>query len=144
MIIAVDPGVHVCGYAFFEKGRLVKAGLVQDVPNGFRALPRARFCVMELMQAYPKCRANPNDLVRVAVVSGLVVGLYPAYAFVLPHEWKGSVPKKIHQQRILTKLSVDEHTLVANITPKSLRHNSIDAVGLGLYYLEKTYGRRNP
>jgi len=58
--------------------------------------------------------ANPQDLIHLAMLTG---GLYKALQYgmrgtaleariVYPQEWKGSVPKEIHQQRTLTKLGI--------------------------------------
>ena len=48
---------------------------------------------------------------------------------VKPAEWKGQVPKKIMNERVLSKLSAQERAIVKD------NHNAIDAVGLGLHVL---------
>lgn len=56
-----------------------------------------------------KTGANPQCLVDLAVQAGVLAGLFgtldvPVIYIPTPQEWKGSVPKKIHQCRILKRL----------------------------------------
>ncbi len=50
---------------------------------------------------------------------------------VTPSEWKGQVDKRIHNRRVLDKLTPAERVLVGT------NHNVIDAVGLLLYAWER-------
>ena len=105
--------------------------------------------VVEKPQVYPKGKgpnANPDDLVELAAALGACVaalddvvwpGVWVTY---LPREWKGQVPKDVHHRRILKKLSSEELELLHDCledVPESLRHNAIDAVGIGLKYLRR-------
>lgn len=89
-----------------------------------------------------KSQGDPNDLITLAVM----VGQYWERAssrgaisclLVLPSEWKGQVPKQIHEKRILGALSGQELSRVPGRSElaASKRHNVIDAVGLGLWKL---------
>lgn len=51
-----------------------------------------------------------------------------------PVQWKGSVPKEIHNARVLARLSDAELRAIPKL-PKSKLHNVIDAIGLGLWAL---------
>ena len=49
-----------------------------------------------------------------------------------PRTWKGTVPKKIHQPRILKALTAKEKAAI-----ESWRHDVIDAVGIGLFHTRR-------
>lgn len=62
-------------------------------------------------KAGQKFEIDPNDLIHIAQVAGAAIGMAKKYLkyplgiilFPLPVQWKGSVPKHIHQNRILRK-----------------------------------------
>ena len=91
--------------------------------------------VCELMEWRPDDRrSNAQDLIRVATIGAAVAGmLSPEPAFVTPNEWKGQVPKEIMGSRILHSLQWDEANRAGKDIPTNLRHNVIDAVGIGLW-----------
>jgi hypothetical protein len=71
-----------------------------------------------------------------------VVGVF-AQAFratthlgVKPREWKGQVPKDVHHARLVKTLTPDELAMVEASAPPSLRHNVLDAVGIGRYWFD--------
>lgn len=158
-LISIDPGLRGTGMAIFEHSRLYTAWYSKN-PNKKDRGPQAwcaladrierewiarvpkRVCridafVAETPQVYRGRKTrNPADLLEVAGVVGAVA--YGVHATkrtrFLPREWKGQVPKETHNRRILAKLHKDE---VENIEtcPESLRHNVVDAVGIGLFYL---------
>ena len=75
-----------------------------------------------------------NDLIATAIRLGrLVEASRPVQVrYVTPSQWKGQVPKDIHNARVLAKLSPDERALA-----EGLDHNGIDALGLLLWALER-------
>jgi len=99
--------------------------------------------VIEKPQVYRISKADPNDLIALSVV----VGEWKEYLgqqgaeveLVTPKSWKGSVPKKIHNARVLSLLTKKEVALLPKRTrAKDYDHNLLDAVGLGLWRM----GRR--
>jgi len=80
-------------------------------------------------------------LFQLAYVNGAVAYMLnrPSTGY-LPREWKGQVPKRIHQPRIIKALTDEERAeMDKDLAPytKSLRHNALDAVGIGLKYLRR-------
>jgi hypothetical protein len=155
-ILAIDPGLRCLGAAVFVSGKLERAFLARSpekvkrgpgawmdmaksvlatVTNNGRVPVMFDQIVSEYPQVYRMSR-NPGDLIELTGVVGAVMGLIPAHKHVgyLPREWKGSCPGDVFVERIETRLDADD---VARIEPcpKSLRHNVIDAVGLGLHHL---------
>ncbi len=53
---------------------------------------------------------------------------------VTPAQWKGAVPKEVHQPRILAALTAAEQGVLdaAKVAP-TLKNNVVDAIGLGLW-----------
>ena len=97
---------------------------------------------MEIPQVYGgrQGKGDPNDLIAMAYVAGCLThaGVRTAEKHcVLPREWKGQVPKDIHNKRVMSKLNPDEVAIIEAIKPASKRHNAIDAVGIGKWFFEK-------
>lgn len=90
--------------------------------------------------------ANPDTIIWIAMVSGAAITtlgtMVDAIHCPLPQEWKGSVPKPIHQKRICTKLSwgsqsTNEYTSPSadirvhfGIPPRPPWKHIMDAIGL--------------
>lgn len=155
-LLAVDPSLACSGYALFDNGVFERAGVVSTLSS--EPLPvRIRACsatlsgvdydqlVIEWPQIYPHARGkgqDPNDLLCVAGVVGAILGETWRDAeyikLVHPADWKGQVPKKIHNARVLQRLSAEERTRLPDL-PASKLHNAIDAIGLGLWYLKRSF-----
>ena len=79
----------------------------------------------------------------VAASAGLIVGALNvgAATFVKPHQWKGTVPKNVHNARVLAALDTgsgrEVFERVRASVPSSLLHNVIDAIGLGAWASRK-------
>ena len=55
-----------------------------------------------------------------------------------PHDWKGSVDGDIMVRRIESALTPEEMLIVDRLgLPKSYRHNAVDAIGLGKWFLRQ-------
>lgn len=54
---------------------------------------------------------------------------------VTPEGWGDQVPKHIKNQRMLKRLSVDEHETIDPKVPPSLLHNVYDSIAIGLFHL---------
>ena len=108
---------------------------------------------VEWMKIYRNSKKRPNDIVNLNGIAGMCVSsasdiVNPNYLLTpYPQDWKGSVPKKIHQARILSRLHLTPelsyaagygHGKVAgsNEIPKSMRTHVIDALGLAVWALD--------
>lgn len=139
--LAIDPGADQ-GWAIFNKGKLEKCGLGLPEDEDFKGIKAA---IIEMPMIYPRSKAKPNDIITLAFRAGKTAGLLQVVLgvqveTVTPTTWKGQVPKEIHHARINKALSVPEllilHTLTEGV-PKTKAHNMIDAVGLGLYAVDR-------
>lgn len=160
MILAIDPGLRGCGVAAFGSELVFCAyprnpearargpgawwsmaqAVYQAVVDANVPLPRT--LVVEVPQVYAgsKQKGDPNDLIQLAGVLGALTGLFRcATVGYAPREWKGQVPKDVHNRRILGKLSASERTILESCgVSQSLQHNVIDAVGLGKFHLSRS------
>lgn len=140
-----DPG-NSTGWGHFEKGQLLDAGVLPF--SSMSAYITATVCagdsvLIEVPRHYPHNeKGDTNDLIDLAVQVGQLKAWCElrgaTVTLVWPRTWKGSVPKNIHNERVLRALSDVERKLL----PKSPRarkydHNCVDAVGLGLWKLER-------
>ncbi len=149
MLLSVDPGVNGCGCALWsDYGRLVKASYVRVKRNAvaieqYRALAQnvrevfdgADSLILEVPRVYQgnKQKGDPNDLVSLGVVVGLIVGVFgkPAKT-VFPYEWKRQLPDAVCAARVMSRLD-DAERAVIELPGKSLAHNVLDATGIGLH-----------
>ena len=133
-LLAVDPGKHFCGWAFFVDGVLHSCGL--DVPDEIALLMHAERLVIELPQIYraSRTKGDPNDLIDVALVVGQIMASFTDVTLIKPRAWKGTVKKEVMTARIESKLTDAEKALIPRLSI-SLRHNVVDAIGIGLFSL---------
>lgn len=129
--MSVDPGART-GVAVFEDGEL---RVVFASSKGIFTSTAVDVLVIEIPQIYraSKSRGDPNDLIKVAVLAGKIIGRInaPHTVEVHPATWKGQVPKNVHNARVLARLSPEERAKVPAV------HDAIDAVGLGLWFLKR-------
>ncbi len=152
----VDPGLRSCGVALFEGTRLYKAWLSRNTMSKIRGneawdsmanavvkdwIRRTRrrgqllyLLGCEVPQIYRGSKARPDDLIQLAGVVGAVSAAVPANRRIsyYPREWKGQVPKDVHNRRILEKLGADEKRAIE--FAGAATHNVNDAVGQALWY----------
>lgn len=132
MILGIDPG-KCTGWAILaEGGELIRCG--EGWPPSLEGVRRA---VVECPQIYRASKApgDPNDLIKVAILVGRYVERLDQanvpVRLVKPAEWKGQVPKKIHNARVKGALQTAELARLAKLElPESREHNVIDAIGL--------------
>ena len=148
-ILSIDPGKHNVGWALFDEGELKDCGLLQgkdskkitsNVKEYFTRFGKVDDIVVELPQVYQqhKWKGDPNDLIMVAFMAGFSTAWVDAdvVTLVRPHDWKGSVPKSISNQRIMDRLRTKELNLFnekRNGIARSVLHNMIDAIGIGFW-----------
>jgi len=144
-LLSIDPGVKTVAWALFRKGYLVdvqlsRAKSLEEQIGGLQLPEAVAKVVIEVPQVYASS-PRAEDLIRLAMVAGACLKEAGRYGheiealLVKPHAWKGTVPKDIHNKRVLKRLDRQERSLVEDVNPKSLRHNAIDAVGIGLWAL---------
>lgn len=131
-MISVDPGVKGCGWALWGGATLIDCGYGEVPRHDSTGL------VIELPQVYygAKQKGDANDLVSLAFAAGKIASRFVCYTTVKPRDWKGTVKKEVMLKRILSKLTDGELTILKGLgLPKSLEHNVVDAVGIGLHSL---------
>lgn len=136
MILTIDPGKRQCGWAIFLHDRLYACGLWRDEIRSSQAVTRT---IVEIPQVYTrtKSKGDPNDLIDIAVKGGWLAGKMAPYAtleMIRPQQWKGTVDPEVMLDRIYNRLTdVEQALLSAAPCPASLRHNIVDAIGIGLH-----------
>lgn len=154
-LVAVDPATKATGIALFDAHKLTHVALVRgnsigqmlialsnlDWPPEF-GIPNV--VIVERPVVYPRDGIKKaKDLISVAIVGGaaaLAFGceVWTETEFIEPRTWKGSVPKEIHNARVMNMLDSNEIEIIDKrlaTAPPKLVHNVIDAVGIGLYKL---------
>lgn len=157
-VIGVDPGLRGCGVAVMEDGKLKHASYIKS-PNtdgrgteawvdmatavhsyvyelGALAGTKATL-VQEVMKVYPRQKGDAADLLELNGVNGAIAAMVPCEEYVcyFARDWKGQVPKAIHNARTEGKLSPEEKQRI--VATPHLRHNAVDAVGIALYFLKR-------
>lgn len=152
MSVAIDPGLRGCGVAVFDhRNELKWATYVANTertskgPTAWHAMgyevqkrvsehDQAYFEVPRIYPGMPK--TDPNDLIDLAGVLGAITGyLVSAPTWCYPADWKGQVPKAMMTKRILKHLGEIEIQRIASVG--ALDHNTIDAIGIGLFNLKR-------
>ena len=92
----------------------------------------------EFMEWRPNdVRSVAADLIRVATIGAAVAGsLSPEPYFIPPNDWKASTPDDVMSRRTLQHLGIIESRWMNEAltsVPDSLRHNTVDAIGIGLF-----------
>lgn len=154
-LISLDPGLRGSGIAWWSAtGSLRHVAYVRNpekTGNGPEAWAgyervalydnRADYLVSEVPQVYRAgaSKGDPDDLLQLAGVVGVFSVLVSADVRigVKPREWKGQVPKDVHHARLIKTLSEADLEKINTAAPPSLRHNVLDAVGIGLWWLKK-------
>lgn len=135
-LLTVDPGADA-GLAWFEQGRLRSCALASPALIDPAYVKRV---VIECPRVYPKIKADPNDLIRLARRVGEVEAMFrhADIRIVFPRDWKGTVPKDIFARRIIGRLDACEREIYDDACQSiaaGKRHNVADAIGLGLFDL---------
>lgn len=144
-LMAFDPG-KITGWASFENTSLSHAGVVKNAtfaePVEFWPVEDwPLVVVIEMPRWYPQEREiDVNDLLDLSRLVGRIEGFFAKEGsrieIVYPRSWKGTVPKKIHNARVLAALTKEEIALLPRRPrAKDHDHNVLDAVGIGLWKL---------
>lgn len=155
--VSIDPGLKECGVAVWEDGVLVAAYLVQTplddttedidlrilamgdalesaLPSGVDRL------VIERMEPRKDKQAAWSNLLDLAYISGRASGQASEVRFLRPSVWTGKRNKMQNHPRIRARLSAAELEALAEglrACPKGNHKELLDAVGIGLYDLER-------
>ncbi len=88
-------------------------------------------------QRAEKAGTDPKDIVHLAAVVGAIVAAADVPATVyLPEDWKGQVPKPIHNARAIARLTPEELIRVPRRPrAKDIDHNVIDGLAIGLHFV---------
>lgn len=171
-VLSMDMGLRDIGWALTSpKGALLSAGLAQGhVPTRIRDvdawLPVARALVAAIKAenvtvptvAYEQMTyrdaSTVASILQLAGVTGAVAAMLDAeflpgeWRTFLPEDWKGQVPKAVYTQQLYRHvLSPGEIAILDAClrgVPGSLRHNVIDAVGIGMAVHRRHAGGRVP
>lgn len=149
IVLAFDPGDST-GWARFANGTLTHCSVSRFDDNFWPMSSSviATQVAIEVPRYYPgKNKVDPNDLLSLALKAGEIMGHYRGrcerICCFYPQEWKGSVAKEIHHQRVLDLLTLTELALLPTVkkskkNPHGYDNNMLDAVGLGLWFTKRT------
>lgn len=157
--MSVDPGVSGTGVAIW-KGRELKDSF-SIIPRGkswkdkledlvFRIgdeldLPSFLALVYEMpfidftSSERSMISASKQDVVKLCLGAGMIAGAFLSWApnahlYPIPvQEWKGQVPKSVHQKRLQKRFRL------LGLKPQTNTTHEADAIGLGIYAL---YGQK--
>ncbi len=151
--LSVDPGVHHAAWSLFTSTLAPQQlGLVKDqnrIAERFyeiALLTKPDLFIIEIPFIYPDSPVDANDIADLALSAGVIEGAVRAArpalwlaARVRPREWKGTLPKHIHHGRLRTRCPLAKAMIENAIPNKSERHHVWDAVGIGLYAIDKLF-----
>lgn len=84
---------------------------------------------------------NPNAILELAIKVGELKREFANAGFTVQlvpvNMWKKSVPKKIHNNRVLQLLSSQEKAILEPNRAGNYDHNMVDAIGIGLWFLKR-------
>lgn len=135
-LISLDPG-RTTGWARWSNGILVDCGETACVLGDTRIMvPLGDVAVVEQPQFYPggRNKADVNDLLGLAWMTGLICAQYPAVVLVSPRDWRrGTAAKEFVAERTLARLDESERHIATRSRTRGL--HAVDAVGIGLWAL---------
>ena len=123
-ILAFDPDTRATGWAYLKEGKITAVGIIRlskkfsgqraasvmagKVNSEIRSMPFVDLGIVEGQQIYRNGKADGNNLLKLAAVSGACLGALMFKAarveFPVPRTWKGQAPKGVHQARVLSEL----------------------------------------
>lgn len=150
VLVSIDPGIHNFGVARWLDGVLQDAFLTKtdDLLDLAESLTPCHELVIEKMQVYRGSIAK--WLIDISLASGEFAGCMRAQTalkdhwgedlkvtYYLPASWKGQVKKKVDHERLRAALSPEELGRIRLPKAKKTQLDVMDAVSLGLAYLQK-------
>jgi Holliday junction resolvasome RuvABC endonuclease subunit len=132
-VLGIDPDLHHAGVALVDNGKTIVAVRCPCVSANFRGsesvvqMSGAMFlvleelfqsygqpdvCVVESQESYLGSNVRPQDLIHLGQAAGAAVGIVRAcwgktrIEVPKPKVWKGTIPKDMHQKRILRSVGI--------------------------------------
>lgn len=145
-VIALDTGRNM-GWALGHEKTLLGCGLLSLSPHTPIILPRySGVAHIEIPEWRPGNEKSPDKILVLARRAGRAEewALSAGYSVVThrPSEWKGNVPKEIHNRRTLGKLTPNERSIVENMCSTLAKVDDVlDAVGLFLFAVGRNPNR---
>lgn len=143
-MLAIDPGAHP-GFALFDDEDNELSECSNEFSEAYISESRV---VCERPTIYPHSKADPNNIITLAITAGMLVercsNVDPVVVWVLPRSWKGSIPKtkKLKDYVIYRRLdqilnAEEKEELAATLSriPAKDGFDVVDAVGIGLHDL---------
>lgn len=144
-LVSIDPGKRHIGWALWIDGALGSCGVLR-----FEQLAQLRVyldvvlkpqrIVCEVPQVYraSQSKGDPNDLIDLALTAGVCLASASDATAVRPRAWKGTTDGDVFEGRIRKRMEGNgPFAWGLNDVPKSLQHNAVDAVGLGLWCIDR-------
>ena len=159
--VTMDAGLRCCGLSVWHDGRLRGAVLARNPLTRERGLvawhamsraavkalapfvvgPLEEYAFIGEQMVARRQQGNYNDLLEVNGVLAAVGGLFNEAKSYIPETWKGTIDGDVMVRRIPKKLDPYEAVILDAVEcPASLKHNVIDAVGLGLFVCGRLKG----
>jgi hypothetical protein len=142
MYVTIDPGLDT-GWALWGRLGLVACGLGDPRSSEKHVAEEIHDVWIESPVIYPRSKADPNDVLKLALKAGRWAGIYETLVvvqhFVKPADWKGQLSKDICHARMWARISEAEKEIVDLGVRKlsaSKRHNVLDAVAFGVWVRE--------
>lgn len=168
MILGIDPDTKNVGFGIVDNGKVIHVGAARQKLTGYdsvagmssalydelsklKAWPITKIHVegQQIYQSGPHKTKNPDDILLLAHITGVIVSvckfIWPQanISIFKPHKWKGNIPKRTHQARLLTLLGWgyefvgEEWARPLNpaftLEPAGLWKHVIDGVGLAMF-----------
>jgi len=132
-LVAIDPDCDLFGWALFDNGILWSCD-VAITPYLPTFVGSPEYYVCEIPEDRPGTRYRKNDIIRLALAAGRIVGSRQC-KFMTPTQWKGQLPKSVHHDRMRAVMSKEELKILEwaiENTKKGAHPEILDAVALGL------------
>ncbi len=158
-LLAIDPGLSGTGYAFWktvDEDTPTDVGVIPVLPRSLPFDHRAgiiasyfdgyliRYPPLTVVCEYPEFQESAHremgwrtgDLQKLTFLVGAIAGRLWRHWFypVMPHVWKGQLPKNVVAHRIAARLGTEW------VQSSGVKTHAWDAVGIGLWWRE--YGRQ--
>jgi hypothetical protein len=134
-LVAIDPDTILFGWARFQDNVLYSCDVART-PH-LPEFPLFTEYVCEIPEDRPGTRVRKNDIIRLAVAAGRIMGSRKC-KFVSPSEWKGQLPKKVQHTRMREVMDWNELETLDKVLSRTQRQSHpeiLDAVALGLVHL---------
>lgn len=143
-MLSVDPGNNAGAGIFAEAMRLQAAGLLNlyDKPGGLRPLDwlrdngreRFNYLAIEIPRISKQTAGkDPNSIVKLGITCGRIIERYPHKTLLITHveTWKGNQDKDAICAVVIQTLYDTERLVIPDLA-KSVLHNVIEGIGIGL------------